>query len=57
MLRLLPSAVACADTALLTPFEVGFLAASTTVDVWFVINRVLDGVRASRCLGREGGTS
>ena len=29
-------------TALLTPFEVGFLSASTTVDVWFVINRLLD---------------
>ena len=29
-------------TALLTPFEVGFLPASTTVDLWFVINRILD---------------
>ena len=29
-------------TAVLTPFEVGFLSASTTVDAWFVINRILD---------------
>jgi len=31
-------------TALITPFEVGFLTASTVVDVWFVINRVLDAI-------------
>jgi len=29
-------------TALVTPYEVGFLSASTSVDFWFVINRVLD---------------
>ena len=29
-------------TALLTPFEVGFLQASTTIDAWFVINRLID---------------
>ena len=30
--------------ALVTPFEVGFLSASTTVDSWFIINRVVDVV-------------
>lgn len=29
-------------TALVTPFEVAFISASTKVDAWFVINRVLD---------------
>ena len=34
--------IALVYTALLTPFEVGFLQASTTIDAWFIINRVLD---------------
>ena len=33
---------ALAYTAVLTPFEVGFLPASVTVDTWFVLNRFLD---------------
>ena len=29
-------------TALLTPFEVGFLPATSSVDMWFIVNRVID---------------